>query len=158
MTARDIMRELQALGARLERAGDRLILRAGSHPIPQSLVDRAREAKRGILALLDPAVAPRPPSGEAVSPTSQEPVAVLANPSPQSRRNADVLLRPPVGGLSGGLRESPATLAALGDDTMAPEPEELCGFHEINHLNLSVSGVVTPQSSKTPRRPTRWRS
>jgi len=35
MTARDVMRELQALGARVRRDGDRLILHAGRRPIPQ---------------------------------------------------------------------------------------------------------------------------
>ena len=47
MTARSIVRELQALGARLERDGDLLMLRAGRHPIPQPLVERAREGEAG---------------------------------------------------------------------------------------------------------------
>jgi len=101
--ARNIIRELRALGARLERDGDRLILRAGSRPIPQPLVQQARDAKRDILALLGPPGTLSPPNGDAISPTSKNPVAVLAKTCPESRENASDLLTPPVGGLSGGL-------------------------------------------------------
>jgi hypothetical protein len=101
--ARNIVRELQALGARLVRDGDRLILRAGSRPIPQLLVQQARDAKRELLALLDQPAALRVPRQGAVFPTSPEPVAVLAKTCPESRENASDLLTPPVGGLSGGL-------------------------------------------------------
>jgi hypothetical protein len=52
-TTRNIIRELQALGAYLERDGDRLVLWTGRHPVPRHLVEQARDAKRELLALLD---------------------------------------------------------------------------------------------------------
>ena len=97
--ARNIVRELQALGAHLKRHGDRLVLRAGNRQIPQPLVQQARDAKRDILALFDSVDTLRPISGYAVPLTSQKSVAVLAKSRPQSRRNADDRLSPPVGGL-----------------------------------------------------------
>jgi hypothetical protein len=59
--ARNIIRELRALGARPERNGDRLILRAGSRPIPQPLAQQARDAKRELVAFLGRASPLRPP-------------------------------------------------------------------------------------------------
>src|SRR5215813_1806912 len=64
-------------------------------------VKRAREAKQEILALLGWGSRLIPPAEEAF-PTSQKTVAVLANRRSEGRKNADDLLRPPVGGLSGG--------------------------------------------------------
>jgi hypothetical protein len=144
------MRELWALGARLERDGDRLILRAGSRPIPQPMVQQARNAKRELLTLLEPESLLRPSSQESHSPTSQKPVAVLAKPYPESRRNADDLLTPPVGGLSGGLRRNTDGLTVLGDPLMMPESEGLCGVCENGpESNLSVSDGVSREVPKT---------
>lgn len=49
---RDLLADLDLIGARLEPAGDRLILRAGPTAIPAALVRRVREAKADLLATL----------------------------------------------------------------------------------------------------------
>ena len=155
--ARNIIRELQALGAHLKRDGDRLVLRAGNRPIPQPLVQQARDAKRDILALLDSVGTLRPPSGNAVLPTSQKSVAVLAKSRPESRRNADDLLSPPVGGLSGGLSVGFDGLAVLGDcatasdaSTCSPKREDLCGsWEDADKINQPISGCVREKAPKT---------
>ena len=50
--ARDLLDDLAMIGATVESAGDRLILRAGSTAIPARLVSRVREAKAELVALL----------------------------------------------------------------------------------------------------------
>jgi hypothetical protein len=50
--AGDILSALRSIGATIQPAGDRLVLRAGSRPVPASMVRRAREAKPELLALL----------------------------------------------------------------------------------------------------------
>jgi hypothetical protein len=50
--ARDLLDDLAIIGATVEPAGDRLILRAGSTAIPARLVSRVREAKAELVALL----------------------------------------------------------------------------------------------------------
>jgi hypothetical protein len=50
--ARDVLADLDLIGARLEPVGDRLILRAGPKTIPAALVRRVREAKTDLLATL----------------------------------------------------------------------------------------------------------
>jgi hypothetical protein len=45
-----ILQKLRALGARIESNGDRLVLRAGKRPVPQSMVEEARTAKAELLA------------------------------------------------------------------------------------------------------------
>jgi hypothetical protein len=50
--ARDLLADLDLIGARLEPAGDRLILRAGRTAVPSALVRRVREAKADLLATL----------------------------------------------------------------------------------------------------------
>jgi hypothetical protein len=50
--ARDLLADLDLIGARLEPAGDRLILRAGPMAVPSALVRRVREAKADLLATL----------------------------------------------------------------------------------------------------------
>jgi hypothetical protein len=47
-----LLDDLAMIGATVEPAGDRLILRAGSTAIPASLVSRVREAKGELVALL----------------------------------------------------------------------------------------------------------
>ena len=155
--ARNIVRELQALGAHLKRHGDRLVLRAGNRQIPQPLVQQARDAKRDILALLDSVDTLRPTSGNAVLLTSQKSVAVLAKSRPQSRRNADDLLSPPVGGLSGGLSVGFDALAPLDDcatasdaSTRPPKREDPCGScQDADKINHPVSGCVSVEAPKT---------
>jgi hypothetical protein len=51
--ARDLLADLDLIGARLEPAGGRLILRAGPTTIPATLVRRVREAKAELLATLE---------------------------------------------------------------------------------------------------------
>jgi len=167
--ARNIIRELQALGACVRRNGDRLILRAGSHPIPQSLVEQARDAKQDILALLGPGGALTPPSQNAltppsqnsISPTTKNPVAVLGKFTPETRGNADGFLTPPVGGLSGGLSgglrsenrgglSEQEGLAALAEDASERESEEFRHFHTNEPTpNLSASAETEPETPKT---------
>ena len=50
--ARDLLDDLAMIGATVEPAGDRLILRAGSDAIPATLVKRVREAKADLMAML----------------------------------------------------------------------------------------------------------
>ena len=50
--AGDLLADLNLIGARLEPAGDRLILRAGPTAVPSGLVRRVREAKADLLATL----------------------------------------------------------------------------------------------------------
>ena len=51
IATRDILQHLNAIGARIEPAGDRLLLRAGSKPVPASLIGRVRAAKPELLAM-----------------------------------------------------------------------------------------------------------
>ena len=50
--AAHILHELEAIGAIIAPAGDRLLLRAGPKPVPASIIRRVREAKPELLALL----------------------------------------------------------------------------------------------------------
>jgi hypothetical protein len=52
--ARDLLDDLAIIGATVEPAGDRLILRAGSNAIPATVVNRVREAKADLIAMLAP--------------------------------------------------------------------------------------------------------
>jgi hypothetical protein len=57
-TARDLLTDLAGIGARIEPAGERIILRAGPTAIPAALVRRVREAKADLLATLAVSTAP----------------------------------------------------------------------------------------------------
>ena len=50
--ARDLLHDLAIIGATVEPMGDRLILRAGSTAIPATVVNRVREAKADLIAML----------------------------------------------------------------------------------------------------------
>jgi hypothetical protein len=50
--ARELLDDLALIGATVEPAGDRLILRAGQMAIPARLVNRVREAKADLIATL----------------------------------------------------------------------------------------------------------
>jgi hypothetical protein len=50
--AYDLLDDLALIGATLQPAGDRLILRAGATAIPAALVHRVREAKADLIAML----------------------------------------------------------------------------------------------------------
>jgi hypothetical protein len=52
--ARNLLDDLAIIGATVEPAGNRLILRAGSTAIPATLVNRVREAKADLIAMLAP--------------------------------------------------------------------------------------------------------
>jgi hypothetical protein len=54
-TAADLLDRLGEVGAKVEAAGNRLIVRAGPKPVPGELVQRLREAKADVLAALAPA-------------------------------------------------------------------------------------------------------
>jgi hypothetical protein len=53
--ARDILRRLSVLGARVECRGNRLVLCTGRRVIPADLIEAARAAKPELLAMLGPA-------------------------------------------------------------------------------------------------------
>jgi hypothetical protein len=50
--APEILHALDAIGATIVPAGDRLLLRAGAKPVPAAIIRRVREAKPELLALL----------------------------------------------------------------------------------------------------------
>ena len=50
--ARCLLDDLATIGATVEPAGDRLILRAGPTAIPAALVNRLRQAKAELIATL----------------------------------------------------------------------------------------------------------
>jgi hypothetical protein len=50
--ARNILRRLSVLGARVERRGDRVVLCTGRRTIPADLIEAARAAKPELLAML----------------------------------------------------------------------------------------------------------
>jgi hypothetical protein len=58
-TAHNVLRDLRALGAHIECADGRLVMRAGDRPIPKRLVEEARSAKRELLAMLDGSPPPK---------------------------------------------------------------------------------------------------
>jgi len=148
--ARNIIRELQALGARLERDGDRLILRAGKRRIPQLVVQQARDTKQELIALLDERAALSPPSQNGGFPTIKTRVALLEENFPEGRRNTGNPLRPPIGSLSGGLRSEPANLAVLGDDAPEQERKVFRGVRrDGREFNQPASGDDSPDLPKT---------
>jgi hypothetical protein len=53
-TVYDLLDRLSEIGATIRPAGDHLILRAGSRPVPAELVKRIHEAKADVLAVLLP--------------------------------------------------------------------------------------------------------
>ena len=150
MRAREIIREMQAIGARLERVGDRLSLRAGSRPVPQLLIEQARDAKRELLALLDERSALRPPSEDGDPPTTKKPLAVLGENCPENRETAGGLLTPPNGGLSGGLRSHFADLTVLEDDGLSTRNEDFYGLcRDDSDCNRQASAKDSHDLSKT---------
>jgi DNA polymerase len=86
----EVLRELRRLGATLKRNGDRLTLRAGSRPIPQSLVEQVREAKQDILALFASEEG-QTCSHQSEHPTTPSEVSIFKNLPVESRRNPDDL-------------------------------------------------------------------
>jgi hypothetical protein len=55
--AQEVCRHLASIGATIEQAGDRLLLRAGPKPIPAAIIRRVRQAKPELLILLQRKVA-----------------------------------------------------------------------------------------------------
>jgi hypothetical protein len=53
--ANDILDRLAEIGAKIEAAGNRLIVRAGPKSVPSELVQRLRDAKAEVIAILDEA-------------------------------------------------------------------------------------------------------
>ena len=53
-TAHAVLRQLSAIGARLESRGDKIVLRAGPWPVPHELMEAAREAKHELAKMLSP--------------------------------------------------------------------------------------------------------
>jgi hypothetical protein len=58
--SRDILHDLAEIGATIQPAGDRLILRAGPKTIPARLVGRIRQAKAELLEVLGDHAASKP--------------------------------------------------------------------------------------------------
>jgi hypothetical protein len=52
----ELLGQLSEIGATIEPAGDKLIVRAGTRPIPAELVVQIREAKAGLLVVLGEAM------------------------------------------------------------------------------------------------------
>jgi hypothetical protein len=51
-STREVLQQLEAIGATIEPAGDHLVLRAGAKAVPASVIRRLREAKPELLAVL----------------------------------------------------------------------------------------------------------
>jgi hypothetical protein len=152
-TARNIIRELQALGAHLARDGDRLILRAGRRPVPQHLVERARDVKREMLALLDERGAKdatlRVPREIGLSPRTKKPVASFEENCPESRENTGGSLRMPVASLGGTLRGNSASVASSAGGAIASKSEDFCESPDAGtDINQQDSRRITPTLSK----------
>ncbi len=74
--AREVLCHLEAIGATIESAGDRLLVRAGPKPVPARVIRRVREAKPELLALLHQeatALAVTPGFARMVAPSNGEP-------------------------------------------------------------------------------------
>ncbi len=74
--ARELLCRLEAIGATIEPAGDHLLVRAGSKPVPASVIRRVREAKPELLALLQQdatALAVTPGFARVAAPSNDEP-------------------------------------------------------------------------------------
>ena len=56
--AQEVFRNLTAIGATIEHAGDHLLLRAGPKPVPAAIIRRVREAKPELLVMLQQKAAP----------------------------------------------------------------------------------------------------
>jgi hypothetical protein len=145
MTARNIMRELQGLDARLDRDGNRLILRAGRYPVPHHLVEQAREAKRELLTLLGGGGALRIPNQQADLPTSPKPVSTLGEFLSESRGNAGDSLRCSNEHLSEHLSSSNEHLS----ERVLEESEDFCGpSGEERQFNHEVCEQDSPDLPK----------
>ncbi len=57
-TTRQVLSDLNAIGARIEPVGDRLLVRAGPKPVPATVIRRIRQAKAELLAALQQNSAP----------------------------------------------------------------------------------------------------
>jgi hypothetical protein len=77
MTAARLLSDLAVIGADIEPAGDRIILRAGASAIPAGLVGRIREAKAELLVML----ATRPAERLRAEKVGAAPEAELVAPS-----------------------------------------------------------------------------
>jgi hypothetical protein len=64
-TARDLLEHLADIGASIQPAGDRLVLRAGPKGIPATLLSRVREAKADLIAALAVPAVDRPSVADA---------------------------------------------------------------------------------------------
>ena len=65
--ARDLLDHLAKIGATVQPAGDRLVLRAGPRGIPATLLNRVREAKADLIATLSAPVVHGPSEADARS-------------------------------------------------------------------------------------------
>jgi hypothetical protein len=70
-----VLHDLEAIGATIEPAGDRLLLRAGPKPVPATIIRRVRKAKPELLALLyqEATALPATPGFARVLPDDGEP-------------------------------------------------------------------------------------
>jgi hypothetical protein len=73
--AADLLDRLAEVGAKVEAAGNRLIVRAGPKPVPGELVQRLREAKADVLAALAPAAGRTPAEAAAFDPSDSREAA-----------------------------------------------------------------------------------
>ena len=89
--ARDLLDDLAMIGATIEPAGDRLILRAGPTAIPAGLVGRIREAKAELLVTLATRPTDRLPAEEG----GAAPDAEIVAPSAWFRRAASPAIGEP---------------------------------------------------------------
>jgi hypothetical protein len=89
--AHELLSDLAVIGANIEPAGDRIILRAGASAIPAGLVGRIREAKAELLVML----ATRPADRLQAEKGGTGPEAELVAPSAWFQRVASPIIGEP---------------------------------------------------------------
>jgi hypothetical protein len=75
--ASDLLRQFDAIGARVENRAGRLVLRPGSQPIPLAMVAAAKLAKEDVLAAISGPKAPTPEITEPNRTTAPARVSVM---------------------------------------------------------------------------------
>jgi hypothetical protein len=117
--ARDILQRLSALGAQVERRGERLVICTGRRPVPSDLIAAARSAKPDLLAAL---------SAGAEDAQQKEVERLRCVEAEKPRISAAFIEDVQVGALDERLRATPSKMLAEDAHVSAfGRPEDFCG-------------------------------